>query len=228
MQGSVRGRHSRAMATSATRRSTATGRSPLRLLAFNCTLKAGRKRSSTDKLLRQVIDEFAKYGVESELVRITDHDIKPGVLSNEGKGDAWPAIREKLMAADILLVGTPIWIGHPSSLAQRIMERMDAFLDEKDDRGRMPSYPKVLTVAVVGNEDGAHNVSANVFQGLNDVGFTLAPNAVTYWVGEAMGETNYVDLDHVPRVVADATAMMVRNAVHLAALLKREPYPGKQ
>jgi hypothetical protein len=92
----------------------------------------------------------------------------------------------------------------------------------------MPSYPKVLTVAVVGNEDGAHNVSANLFQGLNDVGFTLAPNAVTYWVGEAMGDTNYVDLDHVPRVVADATAMMVRNAVHLASLLRRAPYPGKR
>jgi multimeric flavodoxin WrbA len=201
---------------------------PLRVLAINCTLKAGRKRSSTDKLLRQVIDEFGKYDAECELVRIADHNVKPGVLSNEGKGDAWPAIRTKLVAADILLFGTPIWMGHPSSVAQRVMERMDAFLDEKDDRDRMPSYPKVLTVAIVGNEDGAHNVSANIFQGLNDVGFTVAPNAVTYWVGEAMGEKNYVDLDHVPRVVADATAMMVRNAVHLARLLKREPYPGKR
>jgi multimeric flavodoxin WrbA len=202
--------------------------SPLRVLALNCTLKAGRKRSSTEKLLRQVIEEFGKHDAECELVRVADHDVKPGVLSNEGKGDAWPAIREKVIAADILLFGTPIWMGHPSSVAQRVMERMDAFLDEKDDRDRMPSYPKVLTVAIVGNEDGAHNVSANIFQGLNDVGFTVASNAVTYWVGEAMGAKNYVDLDHVPRVVADATAMMVRNAVHLARLLKRDPYPGKR
>lgn len=223
--------HVACMPSKTSRTKTPRGRTQpprLRVLALNCTLKAGRKRSSTEKLLRQVIDEFAKYDVASELLRVADRDVKPGVLSNEGRGDGWPAIREKLMAADILLVGTPIWMGHPSSLAQRIMERMDAFLDEKDDYERMPSYPKVLTVAVVGNEDGAHNVSANVFQGLNDVGFTLAPNAVTYWVGEAMGDTNYVDLDHVPRVVAEATAMMVRNAVHLAALLRREPYPGKR
>lgn len=199
----------------------------LSVLALNCTLKAGRKKSSTERLLREVLEEFARWDTTGELVRVADYDVKPGVSSDEGEGDEWPAILPKILAADILLVGTPIWMGHPSSIAQRICERMDAFLDEKDEHERMPGYGKVLTVAVVGNEDGAHNVTANLFQALNDVGFSIPANAVTYWVGEAMHEKNYVDLDHVPRVVANATAMMVRNAVHLAQQLKRSKYPGK-
>jgi multimeric flavodoxin WrbA len=205
----------------------ATNGERLRVLAFNCTLKAGRKRSSTERLLREVLDEFARFDVDGEIVRVAEYDIKPGVTSNEGRGDEWPGLRARLMAADILVVGTPIWLGHPSSLAQRVCERMDAFLDEKDDRDRMPSYDKVALVAVVGNEDGAHNVSADLFQALNDVGFTVPANGMTYWVGEAMGDTNYIDLDRVPRVVANATSMMVRNAVHVARALKRAGYPGK-
>jgi multimeric flavodoxin WrbA len=204
-----------------------TTRDRLKVLALNCTLKAGRKRSSTERLLREVLAEYAKWNVDGELVRVADYNVKPGVSSNEGRGDDWPKIRRKIVDADILLFGTPIWMGHPSSVAQRVCERMDAFLDEKDDRDRMPAYDKVLNVAVVGNEDGAHNVSADLFQALNDVGFTVPANAVTYWVGTAMGDTNYIDLDHVPRVVADATSMMVRNTVHLATALKRSRYPGK-
>jgi len=199
----------------------------LSAFALNCTLKPGRKKSSTERLLREVLDEFDRSGVATELLRVADYDVRPGVSNDEGDGDDWPKILPKILAADILVVGTPIWMGHPSSIAQRVCERMDAFIDEKDAHERMPAYGKVLTVAVVGNEDGAHNVTANLFQALNDVGFSVPANAVTYWVGEAMGEKNYVDLDHVPRVVAKATAMMVRNAIHLATLLKRTRYPGK-
>ena len=92
------------------------------------------------------------------------------------------------------MFGTPIWLGQPSSIAKRVTERMDAFLGETDDRGRMVSFDRVALVAVVGNEDGAHHVSAELYQALNDVGFTLPANAVTYWVGEAMGSTDYKDL----------------------------------
>jgi multimeric flavodoxin WrbA len=90
-------------------------------------------------------------------------------------------------------------MGQPSSVAKRAMERMDAFLEETDDEGRMVSYGRVAAVAVVGNEDGAHHVSAEVYQALNDVGFTIPANAVAYWVGEAMGSVNFVDLDAVPK-----------------------------
>ncbi|MBI1181051.1 MAG: NADPH-dependent oxidoreductase [Alphaproteobacteria bacterium] len=201
----------------------------LTLLAVNCTLKssgAGEK-SSTDVMLRQLLEGFAPYGVEGEIVRAADHDIKPGVTADEGEGDAWPVIRKKLLAADILLLGTPIWLGQPSSICKRVLERMDAFLGETDDAGRMPTYGKVACVAVVGNEDGAHHVSAELYQALNDVGFTIPANAVSYWVGEAMQGKDYKELERTPEAVEKAVGMLCRNAAHLAALLGRNAYPDR-
>jgi len=202
----------------------------LKALAFNSTLKssASSEQSSTGKLLELIAEEFKKHGVETETIRLADHDIKPGVTSDEGDGDAWPKIRQKVLKADILLIGTPIWLGQPSSVCKRALERMDAFLEETDDQGRMVSYGKVATVAIVGNEDGAHHVSAEVYQALNDVGFTIPANAVAYWVGEAMGSTNFVDLDKTPEVVETMISMLARNTAHLASLLKQSQYPGEE
>ena len=199
----------------------------LKVFAFNCTLKRDNRQSSTQKLLREVMAQFKKHGATGEIVRAVDHNIKPGVDTYEGPGDAWPALRKRLLAADIFVLGTPIWMGHPCSVAQRIIERMDAFLDETDAKNRLPSFGKVAVAAIVGNEDGAHHTSAEIFQGLNDVGFTIPSCGVTYWVGEAMGDKNYVDLKSTPRKVSEATEMMVRNAVHLAGLLQGQSYPGK-
>ena len=133
-----------------------------------------------------------------------------------------------MLAADLLIVGSPIWLGQPSSVAKRVLERMDAFLDEKDDHGRMPSYGKVAIVAVVGNEDGAHHVGAEMFQALTELGFTIPAGGVTYWVGEAMGSTDYKDLKKTPAALADWTPMLASNAAHLAKLLKQHAYPGKK
>lgn len=197
-------------------------------IALNCTLKSGDGESSTDKLLKELLAELKKHGVSGEILRLADHDVKPGVTSDEGPGDAWPAIRQQILAAQILIVGTPIWLGQPSSVCKRALERMDAFLDEKDDQGRMVSYGRVALVAVVGNEDGAHHCSAEIFQALNDVGFTIPANGMTYWVGEAMGSTDYKDLKTPRDVVTEATAMAARNAVHLAGLLAKSAYPGEK
>jgi multimeric flavodoxin WrbA len=202
----------------------------LKGLALNGTLKASSssENSSTAKMLELIAKEFKKFDATTETVWLADHDIKPGVTSNEGEGDAWPAIRSKILAADILLVGTPIWLGQPGSVAKRALERMDAFLEETDDAGRMVSYGKLAAVAVVGNEDGAHHVSAELFQALNDVGFTIPANAVAYWVGEAMGSTNFADLEETPEAVATLISMLVRNTAHLANLLKNSQYPGAE
>jgi multimeric flavodoxin WrbA len=201
----------------------------LKAIALNGTLKNSdsSKKSSTAALLKLIEDELAKLDVTTETIWLADHDIKPGVTSDEGEGDEWPALRSKILAADILLVGTPIWLGQPGSVAKRALERMDAFLQETDDQGRMVSYGKVAAVAVVGNEDGAHHVSAEVFQALNDVGFTIPANAVAYWVGEAMGSTNLVDLDETPKAVITMVSMLARNTAHLAKLLKQSRYPGE-
>ena len=135
---------------------------PLKVLAFNCTLKSpsGKEKSSTQVLLEQLMDALEKHGAKGDIVRAVDHNIKPGVQSDEGEGDDWPELRKRVVAADILVMGTPIWLGQPSSVAKRVMERMDAFLDETDDADRMPSYGKVAIVVVVGNEDGAHHCAA--------------------------------------------------------------------
>lgn len=201
----------------------------LTALALNCTLKtkAATDPSSTDRMLRLLADTMAGYDVSTTFITLADHDIKPGVTSDEGDGDEWPAIRQKILDADILLMGTPIWMGQPSSVCKRALERMDAFLEEKDDEGRMVSYGRVAAVAVVGNEDGAHHVSAELFQALNDVGFTLPANAVTYWVGEAMGSVNFVDLKEVPEAVRSTLDLVARNTVHVARLLKAQSYPGE-
>jgi multimeric flavodoxin WrbA len=196
---------------------------------LNCTLKrsGGDQPSSTDKLLAEVAAQLRTHGVEpGEVIRVADRDVKPGVTSDEGSGDDWPAIRQRILDSDILVLGTPIWLGQPSSVAKRVLERMDAFLGETDAAGRMVSYGRVALVAVVGNEDGAHHVSAELYQGLADVGFTIPANGVTYWVGEAMQGTDYVDLDRTPEKTANATAMAARNAVHLARLLAASEYPG--
>jgi len=203
---------------------------PLKVLALNGTLKTSRSSaaSSTGKLLELIAEEFKKYAVETETVRLADHNIKPGVTSDEGEGDDWPAIRAKVLEANILLMGTPIWLGQPGSVCKRALERMDAFLEETDEQGRMVSYGKVAAVAVVGNEDGAHHVSAELFQALNDVGFTIPANAVSYWVGEAMGSTNFVDLKETPEAVQTMISLLARNTAHLAGLLQRSQYPGEE
>jgi multimeric flavodoxin WrbA len=203
---------------------------PLKALAFNATLKssASTEASSTAKLLELIAEEFKKHDVDMETIRLADHDIKPGVTSDEGDGDAWPDIRKKLLNSDILLVGTPIWLGQPASVCKRALERMDAFLEETDDQGRMVSYGKVAAVAVVGNEDGAHHVSAEVFQALNDLGFTIPANAVAYWVGEAMGSKNFVDFTETPDAVQKMISMLARNTAHLANTLRQSQYPGEE
>lgn len=201
---------------------------PLTAFALNCSLKASsaEESSSTDKMLADLLAALEPLGVTCEIVRALDHDVKPGVESDMGEGDGWPAIREKIVAADIFVLGTPIWMGQPSSVAKRVLERLDAFLGEADDKGRMPAAGKVALVAVVGNEDGAHHCHAACFQALNDVGFTVPANAGCYWVGEAMGSVDYKDLDEVPKKVKETLDMAASNAAHLARLLKGETYPG--
>lgn len=200
----------------------------LTAFALNCSLKpfSAKESSSTDRMIADLLASLEPYGVTGEVVRAVDQDIKPGVTSDEGEGDGWPALREKIVAADIFILGTPIWMGQPSSVAKRVLERLDAFLGETDDNSRMPAAGKVALVAIVGNEDGAHHCHAACFQALNDVGFTVPANAGCYWVGEAMGSTDYKDLDATPKKVRQTLDMAASNAAHLARLLKRESYPG--
>jgi len=200
--------------------------SQLTAIALNCSLKA-EGSSNTEVLLRQVLDALEGHGVTTDIVRVAAHTVHPGVESeSQGPGDDWPALRERVLAADIVILGTPVWSGNPSSICRRVLERMDAFLSETDDEGRMIAMDKVGGVVVTGNEDGAHNCIAQCYQGLADFGFTIPTNAATYWVGEAMQSVAYEDLDETPESVASTTSMMASNLVHVARLLKEHPYPA--
>ncbi len=198
---------------------------PLNALVLNCTLKPSPTSSSTDKLSNDLVAALSEHKVSTDVVRVVDHTVKFGVTVDEGDGDEWPQLREKVVAADILVVATPIWMGQPSSVCKLVLERLDAELGETDDEGRPSMFGKVAGVAVVGNEDGAHHVSAEVYQGLSDVGFTIPAQAVTYWVGEAMQGIDYQDLDEVPEKTAVTTSTLAANAAHLARLLRGHNYP---
>lgn len=198
----------------------------LTALALIGSLKPSPAPSSSEHLANQVLSALAEHGVSGSTIRLADHDIRPGVETDMGDGDQWPTIREQVLAADILVIATPIWMGQTSSVTKRVLERLDAELAETQTDGRPMLFDKVAAVAVVGNEDGAHHVSAELFQALNDVGYSLAPQAVTYWVGEAMGSVDYRDLPETPESVATTTATLARNTAHLVRVLRGSPYPA--
>lgn len=200
---------------------------PATAVPINCTLKrSGGEASSTDAMIAVLKAAFEKTGVKvSDTIRMADYNILPGVTSDEGEGDDWPELRQTILAHDILIFGGPIWLGQIGSIAKRVLERMDAFLDETDDKGHMPSFGKLAVAAIVGNEDGAHNSTAQLFQALNDLGWTIPAAGACYWVGEAMGSTDFVELKETPKKVAQTAEMVARNAAHLAGLLKSSPYP---
>src|SRR3954452_8072477 len=199
---------------------------PLRALALVCSLKPSPAPSSSDLMARQVLEELGKHDVTGSVVRVVDHDVRPGVEVDMGDGDEWPAIREQMMAADILILSTPTWVGHMSSVAQRVLERLDGELSETDDSGRPTVSGKVAVTAVVGNEDGAHKITADLMQGLNDIGFTIPAQGGTYWNDEAMGSRDYLDLVEAPEAVASATATLAENAAVLARALRTTRYPS--
>jgi multimeric flavodoxin WrbA len=197
----------------------------LRALVLVCSLKKSPARSSSQLLGREVLAALADHDVDGEVIRVVDHDVKFGVSTDEGDGDAWPQFRQKLLGAHLLVIATPIWMGQPASVCKLVLERLDAELSETDEQGRMLTYGKVAVVAVVGNEDGAHHVTAEVLQALNDVGFTIPASGGTYWVGEAMQKTDYADAGPKPETTGAATRTLAANAAHLARLLADAPYP---
>ncbi|MFG3515383.1 flavodoxin family protein [Streptomyces bobili] len=154
----------------------------MKALVINCTLKRSPDPSNTDALAQVVVDRLEKDGVRVEVLRAVDLDIEPGVTSEPVReGDAWPAVHAKLLDAEILVVASPTWLGRPSSVAQRVLERMDAMLSETDDQDRPVAYNRVAGVVVTGNEDGAHHVISEISGALADIGYTIPGQAWTYW-----------------------------------------------
>lgn len=195
----------------------------LRALVLNCTLKRSPETSNTDALADVVAGALAERGVDVERLRVVDHDVHPGVSSDEGDGDAWPAIRERVLAAQILVLATPTWLGKPSSVAQRVCERMDALISETDDAGRPVAYGRVAGFVVTGNEDGAHHVIGELAGSLIDIGFTVPGQAWTYWnMGPGPGPS-YRETEHGHDWSAATGRAAAANLVAVAEALRARP-----
>jgi multimeric flavodoxin WrbA len=195
----------------------------MRAAIINCTLKPSPRPSNTEALARVVAEALEKQSVAVDWIRAVDHDIKPGVESDMGPGDAWPDIRTKILAAEILIVATPSWVGRPSSVAQRVLERMDAMISETDEQGRPVAYNRVAGVVNTGNEDGAHHVIGEIAGALGDIGYSIPGQAWTYWhLGPGAGP-DYLDEQRGHDWAAKTGRAMAQNLVTVARALNATP-----
>lgn len=200
----------------------------MRAVVLLCTLKPSPQPSNTEALARVVMGQLEQEGVTCELIRLVDLNIKPGVKSDQGEGDDWPMVRAKIAASEILVMATPTWLGQHSSVCQRALERLDAFLSETHEDGRPIALDRVAGVVVTGNEDGAHHIVGTIAQALIDVGFTVPGHGWTYWhLGPGAGP-DYLEEqkghDWSDRVGRNAA----RNLAACARALKATPYPQQE
>ena len=202
--------------------------SDLSALFINCTLKPGDQTSHTQGLMDVAMQHMRGQGVSVDLMRAVDHDIAPGVqpdMREEGlASDDWPALTERVLAADILVLGTPIWLGDKSSVATRVVERLYSLSGWLNDEQQSVFYGKVGGVIVTGNEDGIKHVAMNVLYSLGHVGYMIPPQADAGWIGEVGPGPSYLDEgsggpenDFTQR----NTRIMAWNLMHVASMLKQ-------
>ena len=198
----------------------------LKAVLLNCTLKKSPEVSNTQALMDRVIAVLEGLEVECETVRIVDHKVPFGVSSDEGDGDEWPLILEKILAAEILIIGTPIWFGVRGSVCQLVIERLDGTYDSTNEVGQYPLYNTVGGVVVTGNEDGAHAAAETTLFNLSHLGCTIPPNADTYWVGDAGPGPSFIEAGGAEHPYTQkTTSWMAHNLVHLARMLQEHPIP---
>lgn len=200
----------------------------MKALFLNCTLKNGDEKSNTEALYEEVSSIFAKEGIESETVRVADYNISYGISEDEGEGDEWPLIFEKVKSADILVIGTPLWLGEKSSVASLVIERLYGGSGLTNDKGQSIYYNKVGGVVITGNEDGAKNAARSVLYAFSHIGFTVPPNVDTYWVGEAGPGASYIEAKgHKNDFTTGHAKTMAYNLTHFARMFKEHPIPVK-
>jgi multimeric flavodoxin WrbA len=198
----------------------------MKVLVLNCSLKPSPIPSNTEALANEVIKELEKLGAKVNMIRVADHNVVTGTKSDMGKGDGWPAILKELLASDILIMATPTWMGTLSSMAMRVMERINGLYSAKDDEGRPVTYNKVAGFVVTGEEDGARHVVAEIAHGLMDVGFTIAPQSYTYWNNGPGPGKKYLDSDFRKDWSIETGKLVAANVMAVAKALKNTPIPS--
>ena len=199
----------------------------LSALFINCSLKPSREPSNTEALMKVSQGVMAANGVSIETIRAADLDIPPGVqpdMREHGFAhDDWPEVQARVMAADILVIGTPIWLGDKSSICTRVVERLYGYSGKLNDKGQYAYYGRAAGCVITGNEDGAKHCAMNLLYSLQHLGYTIPPQADAGWIGEAGPGPSYLDdgsggpeNDFTNR----NTAFMTWNLLHLARMLR--------
>ncbi|MDQ3710156.1 MAG: flavodoxin family protein [Actinomycetota bacterium] len=201
--------------------------SDLRAVYINCTLTKSPRRSHTQTLADRSIAVMRANGVTIESIRAVDHDIAPGVwpdMTEHGfHVDEWPTLFDRVLAADLLVLCTPIWLGEKSSVCTRVIERLYGNSSQLNSAGQYAYYGRVGGCLVTGNEDGIKHCAMNVLYSLQHLGYTIPPQADAGWIGEAGPGPSYGDDDTVGLdndFTNRNTTFMTWNLLHLARLLK--------
>jgi multimeric flavodoxin WrbA len=198
----------------------------LNALFLNCTLKKSPEISNTSVLIGESRKIFEKEGVETEEIRVVDYHVPYGIAHRVGNDDEWPEIFEKIMRAQILVIGTAIWLGEKTSVASKAVERMYGSSGETNDLGQYIYYNKVGGVLATGNEDGGKEVSRSILYALQHIGYIIPPQADAYWVGEAGPGPSYIDAGTENEFTKRNTRFMTYNLLHLARMIEATPIPA--
>lgn len=199
----------------------------LKALFLNCSLKSSEEVSNTEGFINDVQTHYKELGVESEIIRLADLNIGFGIAKDLGGGDEWPKVLEKVLAADIVIIGTPLWLGEKSSIATLAIERLYSSSSETKDNGQSIFYNKVGGAVITGNEDGAKHASASLLYGLSHIGFVIPPNVDAYWVGEAGPGESYIKAGRNNEFSKAAIKRLAYNTFHFAGMLKNNPIPAE-
>lgn len=199
----------------------------LKAVFVNCTLKRSPETSNTGGLMAVARAIMDKQGVQTEVIRLVDHPVAPGVypdMTEHGwPADAWPELWQRIKAADILVVGTPIWLGEESSVCRVLIERLYGQSGDTNDKGQYGFYGKVGGCVVTGNEDGIKHCSQTVLYALQHIGYTIPPQADCGWIGEAGPGPSYCDEGSGGpdnEFTQRNTTFMAWNLMHMARMLK--------
>ena len=201
--------------------------SDLKALFINCTLKRSPDTSNTQGLMDISVEIMLRNGVSVDQLRACDHEIPPGVypdMTEHGwPADEWPEIKPRVMEADILVLGTPIWLGEKSSICTKIIERLYGESSDLNDEGQYAFYGRVGGCLVTGNEDGIKHCAMNILYSLQHLGYVIPPQADAGWIGEAGPGPSYLDEPGGGRdndFTNRNTTFMTWNLLHLARMLK--------
>lgn len=207
----------------------------LKAAFVNCTLKPSPSQSHTQGLMDISIKIMEKEGVTVDQIRLVDHDVAPGVqpdMTEHGwKKDEWPTLFERIFDADILVIGTPIWLGEKSSEAQKLIERLYSMSGKQNDKGQYLYYGKVGGCVITGNEDGAKHCAMGLLYAMQHIGYSIPPQADCGWLGEVGPGPSYLDKEAKAfenDFTNRNTTFMTYNLMHLAKILKsNNGYPTK-